>query len=74
MYVDDMKLAGPIQFMEQAWAALGEGINLECPKGNDEKEGQKKMTSLGCEQRLVEEPCTTTKGKFNVKGMICLYV
>ncbi len=59
VYVDDMKLAGPSHLMKQAWDALGEGIQLECPRGNDEKEGQKKMTFLGCEHRLVERTYVT---------------
>ena len=44
VYVDDMQLAGPEHLMEQAWAALGEGIGLEEPKGNDAKSEIKKPT------------------------------
>ena len=61
VYVDDMKLAGPSHLMAQAWAALGEGISLECPKGNDETEKHKKMTFLGCEHRSVEEVYASPK-------------
>ena len=35
VYVDDLKLAGPREHMASSWEALGKGINLEEPKGNE---------------------------------------
>ena len=56
VYVDDMKLAGPLELMAETWERLGKGIVLEQPKGNLGDS----MTFLGCEQTLVEK---TIKGK-----------
>ena len=43
VYVDDMKLAGPLSEMESTWILLSRGITLEEPKGNKDKV----MTFLG---------------------------
>lgn len=69
VYVDDMKLAGPSHLMEAACAKLGEGSGLEKPEGNVEDSAIKKMTFLGCEQRLVEKVIDTDQGKKAVKGI-----
>ena len=45
VYVDDMKMAGPTEAMEEAWRALGQNITLEKPKGDCGDS----MTFLGCE-------------------------
>lgn len=66
-----MKLAGLAEFMAEAWAALGEGIALEIPKGNDEAaSAQKKLTLLGCEHRMVERSVNMPNGEMkDVRGV-----
>ena len=44
IYVDDMKMSGPESEMASAWAALGENIKLEEPKGD----ASDRTTFLGC--------------------------
>lgn len=48
VYVDDMKMAGPAKNMEQAWEALGKGIDLFKPKADSDGV----HNFLGCEHRL----------------------
>jgi len=65
VYVDDMKLSGPLQYMKLTWDLLGENITLEAPKGNSDNA----MTFLGCENRLVESMFEHPEGKVKLRGM-----
>ena len=47
VYVDDMKLSGPLANMPAAWEALGKNIRLDEPRGNEEGV----HTFLGCTHR-----------------------
>ena len=57
VYVDDMKLSGPVELMEETWTKRGLGIVLEAPKGNADG----KFTFLGCEQTHVKRQSTERK-------------
>ena len=63
VYVDDMKLAGPNDKMEQTWKDLGKRIKLEIPRGDSQEEkpdGSSQMTFLGCTLRRKKR---TVRGK-----------
>ena len=45
VYVDDMKLSGPKEFMDETWERFGKGIKLEVPKGDTDENTH---TFLGC--------------------------
>ena len=64
IYVDDMKLSGPAKNMEKAWKDIGRKITLEPQKGDDikEKDGQMKLTFLGCE--MTKRRMELKPGKF----------
>jgi hypothetical protein len=68
VYVDDMKLAGPADKMDQTWSELGQSIKLVVPKGDTiEKDLTKdrQMTFLGC---------TMTRGQRIINGKPVEYV
>ena len=48
IYVDDFKLAGPVENIEKGWSLLSKGIKIGTPEIVDEKG----VTYLGCKQRV----------------------
>ena len=45
VYVDDMKLAGPAEHLEDGWKRVGKYLGLEVPKGDEDPN---ECTFLGC--------------------------
>ena len=58
VYVDDMKMSGPVKSMDKLLAELGKNIKLEKPKGGDGDT----QTFLWCIHRQVDRVVTTEAG------------